>query len=87
MINKHLVNHGHEPTADFRNWVQRGLDQKPHNMSFAMLNEKDVKDAYIEYSTDKRELNELLKTTDLTIAPEPPKPTANTSTPSKPRFF
>ena len=86
MINKHLVNHGHEPTADFRNWVQRGLDQKPHNMSYAMLNEKDVKDAYIEYSTDKRELNELLKTTDLTIAPEPPKPTTPPTTRPKPRF-
>ena len=83
MINKHLVNHRHEPTADFRNWVQRGLDQKPHNMSYAMLNEKDVKDAYIEYSTDKRELNELLKTTDLTIAPPIPKPTAE---PKRPKF-
>lgn len=75
MINKHLVNHGHEPTADFRNWVQRGLDKKPSNMSFAMISEPDIKQAYSEYATEKRELNELLKTTDLTIAPEPPKPT------------
>lgn len=87
LINKHLTKNGYEPTADFRNWVQRGLDKKPSNMSYAMLNEKDVKDAYIEYSTDKRELNELLKTTDLTIAPKPGlTPTTPPTTRPKPRF-
>ncbi|MCP5916514.1 hypothetical protein NL317_31300, partial [Klebsiella pneumoniae] len=63
MINKHLVKHGHEPTADFRNWVQRGLDKKPSNMSFAMISEPTIRKAYSEYATEKRELNELLKTT------------------------
>lgn len=75
MINKHLVKHGYDPTVDMRNWVQRGLDEKPHNMSFAMISEPDIKQAYSEYATDKRQLNELLKTTDLTIAPPTPTPT------------
>ena len=87
MLNEHLLKRGFIPSVDNRNWVQRGLDKKPHNMSFAMISEPTVRKAYSEYATEKRELNELLKTTDLTIAPEPPKPTANTSTPSKPRFF
>lgn len=55
-------------------------------MSFAMISEPTVRKAYSEYATEKRELNELLKTTDLTIAPEPPKPTTPPTTRPKPRF-
>ena len=80
MINKHLVKHGYDPTVDMRNWVQRGLDEKPSNMSFAMMNEPNIKQEYSEFVTQKRELNELLKTTDLNLTPTPtptPKPQQN----------
>ena len=87
MINKHLVKNGYNPSVDMRNWVQRGLDEKPHNMSFAMMNEPNIKQEYSEFVTQKRELNELLKTTDLTIAPKPGlTPTTPPTTRPKPRF-
>lgn len=76
LINKHLVKNGYNPSVDMRNWVQRGLDEKPHNMSFAMMNEPNIKQEYSEFVTQKRELNELLKTTDLNLTPTP-KPQQN----------
>lgn len=63
LINKHLAKYGYSELIDVRNWVQRGLDKKPYNMSFVMINEPIIKEAYSEFATEKRLLKDMLKDT------------------------
>lgn len=66
-INKHLERAGSRNRVDMRNWKEKGLDQKPQNITYTQMQDPAVKQAYKLKLTTKIELAELKKQLDNAI--------------------
>lgn len=60
-INKHLERAGSKSRVDMRNWKEKGLDQKPLNISYTQMQDPAVKQAFKAKYEAQAELKEAVK--------------------------
>lgn len=68
VCNKYLEKYGFDERIDMRNWKERGLDEKPVNISMKDMQKPEIKQAYYQQLVIKKELqNEEQKIEQLDI--------------------